>query len=305
MAYNSTPPPSTPNSNNRNNTKGNNSMDGFHIMPDGSKMRDSDMPTKSTPFVEEVEPTPSPVLGGIKFQKTIYGQEAFRQKIDVSIKELKPQKEKIDIPSFFKHYRRIFFDIPQKGFSSHDTLIRESMDYVSDFTDPKDEQIRDLEDQIIRLENRIIELTTEALQVDENSIDSISDSIEAQSQQQILTLEIGNPNDPNIYWSSDSTRLLFPNGLKKTAKYAKNNEQLPNGVNPFEENNQNGLDRDINDAYDKGGDSGIRELQEIRTYSEWKADTKRRSSGGETRDIVHLLDYIKDFTKMTYATMIS
>ena len=45
------------------------------------------------PFVEEVEPTPSPILGDIKFQKTIYSQKAFRKKIDTSIGELIPKKE--------------------------------------------------------------------------------------------------------------------------------------------------------------------------------------------------------------------
>ena len=67
------------------------------------------------------------------------------KKVDVSISELKPQSPPIDIQGFFKQYRKLFFDIPKEGITSHDTLIRESMDYYTDFTDPKDEQIIDLE----------------------------------------------------------------------------------------------------------------------------------------------------------------
>ncbi len=291
MAYNPTPPPS-PASSNR-----------------GGNKLTRGKPSMAKPFVEEVEPTPSPVLGDIKFQKTIYSQDAFRKKVDVSISELKPKKEKIDIQGFFKQYSKIFFDIPKEGITSHDTLIRESMDYFNDFKDPKDEQIKDLEGQVEALNNRInrhiIGANKEDIIESAFEASSIGEDLEEQAENTSLLLEIGNPSDPNIYWSNDSTRLLFPDGLKKTAQYAEDNEQLPNGNNPFEEGNQRGLNRDINDAYDRGGDSNIRQYQEIRTYSEWKADTDRRSSGGETRDIVLLLDYIKDFTKQTYEDMTS
>ena len=104
------------------------------------------------PYVEEVDPTPSPILGNIKFQKTIYSQNAFRQKVDVSISELKPREEEIDISKFFKQYNKIFFDIPKIGEESHTTLLTTSKDYIMNYVDPKDVVIEGLESQIIELE---------------------------------------------------------------------------------------------------------------------------------------------------------
>ena len=40
------------------------------------------------PYVEDVEPTPYPIIGEIKFQKIIYSQPSFRKRIDVSFNEL-------------------------------------------------------------------------------------------------------------------------------------------------------------------------------------------------------------------------
>ena len=314
MAYNPTPPPPPSNSSNREGTKGNNPMDGFHIMPDGSKMRDSDMPTKPSPFVEEVEPTPSPILGDIKFQKIIYSQDAFRKKVDVSISELKPQSPPIDIQGFFKQYRKIFFDIPKEGITSHNTLIRESMDYYTDFTDPKDEQIIDLEGQVEALNNRINNhiIGTEIIESAGETAGSIGDDLEEQAENTALLLEIGNPSDPNIHWSKDSARLLFPDGLKEVGKHMKkdNSQKLPNGVDVFE-GNKNKIDdsyRDLKEAYHKGGDSNIRELQEIRTYSEWKADIKKRAGGRVTkryRNCIDCLNYVRDIVKQTYEDITS
>ena len=307
MAYNPTPPPPPSNSSNREGTKGNNPMDGFHIMPDGSKMRDSDMPTKPSPFVEEVDPTPSPILGEIKFIKTIYSQDAFRQSVDTSISELVTQKETIDIQQFFNQYNQIFFDIPQKGINSHETIIRESMDYVNDFTDYKDEQILDLEDQIIALNNEILELQQADL---EGEADDISEDIEAQAQQQKALAEIGDPSNPNIYWSSDSARLLFPDGLKKVGKHMQedNDQLLPNGADAFEGNKTkiNNSWKDLKQAYELGGDGNIREFQEVRTYSDWKTDINKRGEWQKRRDnCMDCLDYVRDIVKQTYEDITS
>ena len=111
---------------------------------------------EDAPYKKEVDPTPSPILGKIKFQKTIYSQKAFRKKIDTSIGELIPKKEEVDIEGFFKEYYKIFFDIPQKGINSHTTLINESKDFVSDYVDYNNEQISNLEKQIEDLELKLL-----------------------------------------------------------------------------------------------------------------------------------------------------
>ena len=300
MAYTITPPPPPSNANNREGNIGN-------TPPTGK-------PPMTSPFVEEVEPTPSPILGDIKFQKTIYSQDAFRKKVDVSISELKPQSPPIDIQGFFKQYNKIFFDIPKEGITSHDTLIRESMDYYTDFTDPKDEQILDLEGQVESLNNRINNhiIGTEIIESAGGTVDNVGDAIEDQTENQLLLLEIGNPSNPNIYWNKDSARLLFPDGLKEVGKHMHkdNSQKLPNGADVFEGNKSKIDDsyRDLKEAYNKGGDSNIRELQDIRTYNEWKADIKKRAGGSGTkryRNCIDCLNYVRDFTKQTYEDMTS
>tara|TARA_R110002050_G_scaffold106866_1_gene217029 strand:- start:962 stop:1825 length:864 start_codon:yes stop_codon:yes gene_type:complete len=287
MAYNPTPPP--PPSNNKGE------------LPTGKS------PIMEKPFVEAVDPTPSPILGEIKFIKTIYSQDAFRQSVDTSISELVTQRETIDIQQFFDQYHQIFFDIPQKGINSHENIIRESMDYVNDFTDYKDEQILDLENQIIALNNEILELQQADL---EGEADDISEDIEAQAQQQKALAEIGDPSNPNIYWSNDSTRLLFPDGLKKVGKHMQddNDQLLPNGADVFE-GNKNKIDnswKDLKQAYEKGGDGNIREFQEVRTYSEWKADINKRGDGAKRKaNCMDCLDYVRDIVKQTYEDITS
>jgi len=264
--------------------------------------------TMRKPFVEEVEPTPTPILGDIKFQKTIYSQNHFRKKVDVSISELKPKEEEIDVAKFFNDYHKIFFDIPQQGINSHSTLIKESMDFVNDYVDFKDEQIADLELQIEALNQQIIDLQTAAIDEGESieeDLEAQQEAIEAAALKAEADAEIGNVNDPNIYWSNNGNRLLYTMGLKDTAYYAENNQKLPDGSDPFEENKQKQLRKDTVQAYEKGGSSGIRENQEIRTYSEWKTDTEKRSSGGETRDIKRMLDYIRVVTIANYLSIIN
>ena len=288
MAYNPTPPPPPSNANNRKGNMGNTLLTG--------------KPPTTSPFVEEVEPTPSPALGDIKFQKIIYSQNAFRKKVDVSISELKSKEEEIDIPKFFANYHKIFFDIPQKGINSHSTLIKESLDFVNNYVDYKDEQIEDLNQQIVVLNQQIIDLQTADVG-GEN--EEITEEIESQAIKIKADAEVGNVNDPFIYWSQSSDRLLYTMDLKKTAKHAKDNKKLPDGSDPFEEGNQNQLKTDTDQSYEKGGSSNIRQNQEIRTYSEWKSDTEKRSTGGETRDIKRMLDYIREVTVANYNSITS
>ena len=107
------------------------------------------------PYVEPIDPIPSPISGQIKFRKIIYSQNAFRRKVDVSISELKPKEEEIDISKFFKQYNKIFFDIPKIGEESHTTLITTSKDFIMNYVDPKDVVIEGLESQIIELEEEL------------------------------------------------------------------------------------------------------------------------------------------------------
>ena len=55
-------------------------------------------------------------------------------------------------------YRDLFYDLPKRGKNSHSTLIEDSINFVRDFIDPKDEVIDALNDEIERLSERVDEL---------------------------------------------------------------------------------------------------------------------------------------------------
>ena len=42
------------------------------------------------------------------------------------------EEDTISIEQFFEYYDELFFDIPKTGVNSHNTLIRQSTEYVGD-----------------------------------------------------------------------------------------------------------------------------------------------------------------------------
>jgi len=268
----------------------NNSMDGFHIMPDGSKMRDSDMPTEP-PFVEEVNPTPPLIQGKIKFQKTIYSQTAFARKVDTSINELRSKVEKVDIEKFFKEYNKIFFDIPQQGINSHTTIIKESKDYVDDYVDYKDVQISDLEQQVEELELQILELQESTInpETGETEDSDIGNLLTSLDRQQIAQDIIGDVNNPMIAWNNTA---LWPEdllnwGLKKRFKQTEQSWRTYDGAVSFDGNEREKEGRDIEQAKSRG------DANNIRSYNQWKTDIEKKSSGKSTTNLLAFLDWYK------------
>tara|TARA_Y100000593_G_scaffold40813_1_gene78484 strand:+ start:554 stop:1612 length:1059 start_codon:yes stop_codon:yes gene_type:complete len=94
----------------------------------------------------------------IEIGKKVYGNKTLGALVDRSFKELVKQTPPPDLSKFFKMYEELFFDIPQQGNNSHTYLINSSKDYLTDYKDPKDDEINELNDQIIELEARIDEL---------------------------------------------------------------------------------------------------------------------------------------------------
>ena len=111
----------------------------------------------STPENEGV--TTTPLKGNILFNKTIYSNADFKNKVSTDFTELSLPNDTIDIPLFFQQYSRLFYNIPKEGDNSHSTLIQESTDYLRDFIDPKDAIIEDLENIIEDLQRQLTDLT--------------------------------------------------------------------------------------------------------------------------------------------------
>ena len=200
----------------------------------------------------------------------------------------------------------------QKSISTAlNTLIKESMDYMNDFKDPKDEQISNLESQVEALNTRINNhIVGDELIESAGDIESLGGIIEEQTEQQEQAAlkaqadaEIGNSNDPNIYWEESNSRLLHKgshSGLRGVGKYAKTNLKLPDGSNPFQgidSKIKNAYSTDLVDAKNKESNGAL-----VRKYSQWKTDIIARSSGKRQNNAIDMLNFCRSFTLSAYNT---
>ena len=256
------------------------------------------------PYVEDVEPTPYPIIGEIKFQKIIYSQPSFRKRVDVSFNELNNKGGEVDIPDFFNQYRKLFYDIPKNGEFSHDTLIKASTDYYRDFNDPKDLVIDNLNNQIVALELQLANAqagfdpeTGESL-----SSDGIDELIQQTEDQQRRLDLIGDMNDPFIYWepTDEYKDLGLGNGLENLRKYigpedgsASYPQFKLEGKEVLEYVNNTGRKqayKDLRQAYED-----VRNGQNRRTYNQWIDDIEKKSSGDRTDLLKALMSYVKNY----------
>lgn len=96
----------------------------------------------------------------IRLQTTVYGKASFQKNINRNFSELAntdPDQNKVDIPAFFRQYYEVFYDIPKEGTESHAALIEESLNYMTDFVDPRDKEIEELLQEIVALEQKLAE----------------------------------------------------------------------------------------------------------------------------------------------------
>lgn len=249
--------------------------------------------------------------GQIKFRRDIYSPVAFKQKVDTSFSELNNQSQ-IDIPTFFREYNRLFFDIPKQGANSHETIINESRAYFQDYQDPKDSTITGLNNQINELNSKVLELELALISGSDGlGLENLGDS-----------LAIGDPFDPNISWNG----TFEENGLKEVFKVVwnrtRNNAEYTTEFTKEEievsrdesriievpltiklESNNNVSNssyflntdplvrRNIEDAYNRSRRANLPQ-QNLRKYSQWKEDIDRESSGRSQRDALKMLNYL-------------
>jgi hypothetical protein len=221
--------------------------------------------------------------GSIKFQRPIFSQTAFRQRVNVNFSELVNERETVDLDSFFDQYRRLFYDIPKQGEFSHERLIIDSTDYFRNFIDPKDQEIQNLSARIqeLSLENQDLQQQL-AIQEVETEVEEILD-------QNAALESLGNLSNPFFYWEETQYVRGISFAIQQLSAY----DGLPNGYE-FKTSNKDKIVRDFNDAFERGGPSGDRARSPRRTYTEWVTDYKRRSSGNRQDDGVAILDYWKD-----------
>ena len=92
----------------------------------------------------------------IKLDKTTISGDVGDKSIDRIFSELIPKEDLISVDQFFSYYNQLFYDIPRDGSTSHKLLIDQSTEYYGNYSDPKDEIIKDLERQILELNNLLL-----------------------------------------------------------------------------------------------------------------------------------------------------
>ena len=97
----------------------------------------------------------------IKLTKTIYSTKSTDGVIDRSFSEFFKTKDPINLDRFFSLYNELFYDIPKTGNNSHESIIKQSREYVNNYYDEKDDIIDSLTERIAELEQKLNEPTEE------------------------------------------------------------------------------------------------------------------------------------------------
>ncbi len=88
----------------------------------------------------------------IKLTKEVYVNKTTNEFIDRAFIELYKTETAVSIEKFFDIYRYLFYKLPKEGKKSHYNLIRRSKDYINNYYDPLDKQIKELLAKIERLD---------------------------------------------------------------------------------------------------------------------------------------------------------
>lgn len=100
----------------------------------------------------------------IKLIKQFLTNQDANNTIDRSFNELISKRNRVTIPEFFDYYNNLFYDIPRLGALSHQELANKSIEYIGNYQDPRDLEIRNLNFQIEELTQRVNELEFEEIQ---------------------------------------------------------------------------------------------------------------------------------------------
>lgn len=103
----------------------------------------------------------------VNLNKEVYNRGAYEKVIDTSFSQLgtsnsEPiQVQEVSVDEFFLLYDRLFFDIPQRGNNSHETLITTSTEYIG--YNPLTTEIEALQEEITELRRQLLEERTSAV----------------------------------------------------------------------------------------------------------------------------------------------
>ena len=97
----------------------------------------------------------------VNLNREVFAKQQYEQVIDTSFSQLVPPSSSIPIEElptvdeFFQDYDSLFFQIPQSGENSHETLIVSSTDYIG--YQPLNDEIQALTEEITSLRTQLLE----------------------------------------------------------------------------------------------------------------------------------------------------
>lgn len=117
----------------------------------------------------------------IQLEKDRFGKDSFERVVDTSFKEFgntnnETINEKVSkqatVEDFFNLYIELFYDIPEEGDLSHQTIIKESSEYVN--YNANQEEIEALQLEITSLREQLLEQEQQTLDISNNLSQSIN-----------------------------------------------------------------------------------------------------------------------------------
>ena len=144
----------------------------------------------------------------IKLIKQFLTNQDANNTIDRSFSELISKRNRVTVPEFFDYYNNLFYDIPRLGTLSHTELINKSIEYLGNYNDPRDQEIRELN-------LRIDELTS---QLNQQEFEEVEQQIANLTTKVIVTLNLEKGDYPNkfskvLHKDINTHRLMFKDGI--------------------------------------------------------------------------------------------
>ena len=140
----------------------------------------------------------------INLTKNSFSKIQYPKVIDTEFSQLTPQVtetvavQDVSVDEFFVLYNKLFFDIPQRGNNSHETLITTSTDYIG--YNLLNTEIEALQQEISELRRQLLEERTSAI----NTIADVLDEtgLNLPPLPEIPNLEV--PTEFNVNFNADN-----------------------------------------------------------------------------------------------------
>ena len=104
----------------------------------------------------------------LNLNKKIYGHKNLKENIDTEFSEFSVQNYSIE--DFFSLYHQLFYDIPIKGFWSHQTILEKSIPYMGEYKHPRSSDIDVLYEQLQAALERLHSIEDEHSIIKNNSL---------------------------------------------------------------------------------------------------------------------------------------